>query len=179
MKEQIIKHYNSANLQQIQEGLTWYERAHNEAILLSQVFELPLTKVVGVLAALSPNNKWERNLIDAWNLLDKPCLTTKCCTFTKQRQKALDILGGNDSEERILGILNGTKTQNFFKNILHYKTSNTVTVDMWAFRSVKMEPKKKNYDPVAAAYKDAAVELKLRPHQLQAVVWGVVRGGVA
>ena len=179
MKEQIISHYKNADILQIQDGLTWYERAHNESLLLSMVFDISLPKVIGVIAALSPNNKWQRNLKDAWNLLDTPLITTKCCTFTKQRQKALDILKSSGEEAEILRILNGIKTQNFFKNILHHKTSETVTVDIWAFRSVNVKPTKKNYEPVAAAYREAAIELKLRPHQLQAVVWGVVRGGAA
>ena len=176
MQELIKKHYSRATLEQIQEGTTWYERAHNEAKLLSQVFDIPLPKVVGVISALSPNNKWKRNLHDAWNLLETPCITTKCCTFTKQRQKALDILNGSGREAEILSILKGTKTLTFFTNILYYSDSQSVTVDMWAYRSVNVEPKQKYYKQVQQAYQNVAKELNLIPHQLQAVVWGVVRG---
>lgn len=178
MENLIKKHFNRASIEALNEGMTWYMRAHNEAILLSQVFEIPLPKVIGVIAALSPNNKWKRNLIDTWNLLETPCLTTKCCTFTKQRQKALDILSGSGREADILRVLNGTKTQHFFTNILYYKDSQSVTVDMWAYRSVGVEPKKKYYKQIQTAYQNVAKELNLVPHQVQAVVWGVVRGSL-
>ena len=77
MKNKIIKHFKSSNDFNKNEGLTWYSRAYNEALLLSMVYELPIGKVVGVLAALSPNNKWQRNIHDTWNFLDKPSIKTK------------------------------------------------------------------------------------------------------
>lgn len=177
LKQLIKKHYLSSDLQNLNNGLTWYERAHNECKLLSMVFSKPLPIVVGVVSALSPNNKWQRNLHDAWNFLDKPSLKTKVCTFTNQRQKALDILKSDGSDEQIKNILRGTKTKNFYENILHYKTSDVVTVDMWAFRSVELPEKQKYFHRVAQAYSEVALELEIKPHQLQAVVWGVVRGG--
>lgn len=176
MENQIKKHYNSSDLKQRKEGLTWYKRAHNEALLLSQVFDVELPKVVGIIAALSPNNKWQRNLKDAWNLLETPLIKTKCSTYIKQRQKALDILNGTGRDIDILRTLGGTKTKNFYTNILYYKYSQEVTVDMWAYRSVNLEPKQKHYNSVELAYTNVAKELNIMPHQLQAVVWGVVRG---
>jgi len=179
LKTQIKEHYSKADLENLQLGLTWYERAHNECKLLSMTFGVPLSKVVGVVAALSPNNKWQRNLHDAWDFLDKPSLDTKVCTFTNQRKKALAILESDGENETIEGILKGTKTRNFFHNILNFKTSNRVTVDIWAYRSVSLEEKQKNYKIVSQAYSEVATEYKLKPHQLQAVVWGVVRGKIA
>ena len=176
MENLIRKHYNSADIKQITEGTTWYERAHNECVLLSSVFGIPLPKVIGVVSALSPSNKWKRNLQDAWKFLDKPHMNTKVCTFKNQRRKALNILKGTGREAEILSELNGTKTQHFFTNILYYKDSQTVTVDMWAYRSVNVESKQKYYKQVQTAYQNVARELDLLPHQLQAVVWGVVRG---
>ena len=49
---------------------------------------------------------------------------------------------------------------------------------MWAYRSVNVEPKQKYYKQVQQAYQNVAKELNLVPHQLQAVVWGVVRGSL-
>lgn len=179
LSAKIIKHYNKADDTGMESGLTWYNRAHNECVLLSQVFEIPLSKAVGVVAALSPNNKWKRNLHDAWQFLDSPSLETKVCTFKTQRQKALDILSSDGSDATILKILNGQKTKNFYENIKYYASSERVTVDMWAFRSVDLRASTKNFKLVELAYKEAATELDLRPHQLQAVIWGVVRGEYA
>ena len=179
LKMQIIQHFNNSDEHNLNVGLSWYERAHNECLLLSQVFELPLSKVVGVVSALSPNNKWKRNLFDTWNFLDKPSLETKVCTFLTQRKKALAILNSDGSDNSILAILKGNKTCNFYNNILHYKDSDVVTVDTWAYRSVNLKQSAKNFRLTELAYKEVAQDLNLRPHQLQAVVWGVVRGGIA
>lgn len=176
LKIKILKHYHSAKPENIRYGITWYERAHNECLLLSQVFELPLSKVVGVVAALSPNNKWTQNLTDAWNFLDAPSMETKVCTFFNQRKKALAILASDGSDNSIMVILNGLKTRNFYENILHHSKSNRVTVDIWAFRSVDLANSVKNFKATERAYLEVSQELKLRPHQLQAIVWGVVRG---
>lgn len=179
MKDMIIKHFESSSHHNLNEGLTWYARAFNECLLLSQVFEIPIGKVVGVLASLSPNNKWQRNIHDTWKFLEKPHLNTKVCTFKGQRRKALNILSCIGTDESIKEILKGPKTCNFFENILHYNTSQLVTVDMWAYRSVNLEPTVKNFELTVNAYKEAATQLKLQPHQVQAVVWGVVRGKIA
>jgi len=178
LKYMITEHFSKSDSHNMSVGLTWYHRAHNECLLLSQVFEIELNKVVGVVAALSPNNKWSRNLHDAWNFLDEPSLDTKVCTFMNQRKKALAILEAS-SDEEILSILNGDKTKNFFGNILYYNSSERVTVDLWAYRSVKLKPSKKNFRITELAYKEVAQDLNLQPHQLQAVVWGVVRGAAS
>lgn len=175
----ITDHFNNANEEEKSNGLTWYHRAYNECLLLSQVFELPLNKVVGVLSALSPRNKWKQNLYDTWSFLEAPSLDTKVCTFKGQREKALRILGGTGETQEILKILGGQKTQNFFSNIRFYGESQAVTVDVWAYRSVNLEPSKKNFKLTELAYKQVAQDLDLMPHQVQAVVWGVVRGKTA
>lgn len=179
MKDQIIKHYNSAGIKQLNAGREWYELAHIECQMIAQTLDIPLNKVVGVMASLSPNNKWARNIHDTWKFLDKPHMNTKVCTFKPQRRKALNILASDGTDESIKDILNGAKTRNFYDNIRHYLTSTCVTIDMWAYRSVDLAHTKKNFEIAANAYSEAAIELNLRPHQLQAVVWGVVRGDTA
>ena len=179
LKQLITEHFSKSSTENTQLGLSWYERAHNECVLLSQVFELELSKVVGVVSALSPNNKWQQNLKDAWKFLDEPHIKTKVCTFKAQRQKALDILNSSGSDEVVLKILSGDKTKNFYQNILYYKDSQAVTVDTWAYRSVGLKQSKKNFRITELAYKEVAQELNLQPHQVQAVVWGVVRGNAS
>ena len=55
--------------------------------------------VVGVLSALSPNNKWERNVIDDTENMcvayksDIPLDDVKVCTYNANKQKAIKILG--------------------------------------------------------------------------------------
>ena len=178
LKQEIHKHYIKSDLNNLKYGMTWYMRAHNECLLLSEVFDIPFNKVVGVVAALSPNNRWQQNLKDAWNFLETPSIDTKVCTFKNQRRKALAILQGGGRIDEITKILNGEKTKKFFTNIVNYDTSEDVTVDIWAYRSVGLEPKKKYYKLIEQAYQESAKQLGMLPHQLQAIVWGVVRGGI-
>jgi len=177
-KRDIIKLFNQTNGENLDNGMTWYKDANIYAKTLAKDFDIPLNKVIGVMAALSPNNKWDRNKIDTRKFLEEPSLDTKVCTFTNQRIKAMYIYHGTGCEDSILGILNGVKTCNFFSNILNHKTCDRVTVDMWAFRSVGTEEKLKNVPLVTQAYQELATELNIVPHQLQAVVWGVIRGSL-
>jgi hypothetical protein len=177
-KRDIIKLFNDTTEVNYSNGITWYKDANKYAKKLSRDFKIPLNKVVGVMAALSPNNKWARNKIDTRNFLAVPSLDTKVCTFINQRRKAIAILESNGTSKQIEVILNGIKTRNFYHNIRFYETSDKVTVDMWAFRSVGAEEKLKNVPMVTQAYQEVATELNIVPHQLQAVVWGVIRGSL-
>ena len=178
-KRKIRIHYNASTLENERSGLEWYKNAHKFALELSMHFSVTIEVTCGVIAALSPNNRWERNKLDAYNLLFEPFISTKCCTFLPQRQKALKIISESPSSDEILTILKGIKTQNFFSNMVNPETSENVTVDMWAFRSVGVDSKSKYIGDVTTAYKEVANELKLKPHQLQAIVWGVVRGSLS
>jgi hypothetical protein len=177
-KRKIAKLFKASSQENYDNGMTWYSDANDVARALSIKHNIGIQRVIGIMAALSPNNKWARNKIDTDKFLSKPSLDTKVCTFKNQRQKALDIYYGTGLVKDIEKTLNGIKTKNFFNNILWYQVSDKVTVDMWAFRSVGVEEKLKNVPLVTQAYKEVANDLNIQPHQLQAVVWGVVRGSL-
>ena len=65
----INKVFKQATAQEVNHGLTWYQDAQDACQAMADTYELPLAIVVGVVAALSPTNRWERNLIDADNML--------------------------------------------------------------------------------------------------------------
>jgi len=177
-KRKIAKLFNQSSPQNYTNGMIWYHKANTIAEVLAKKHNISKIRVIGILAALSPNNKWERNQIDVDLFLTRPSIDTKVCTFMNQRKKALEIYYGNGTIKHIEKTLNGIKTKNFFNNILNYDTSDHVTVDMWAFRSVGVEAKLKNVPLVTQAYKEVALEMNILPHQLQAIVWGVVRGSL-
>lgn len=161
------------------ECLRWYEKAHNECKLLADVFDISLNKVVGIVAALSPRNRWASNLSNTWDILETPSMSTRVGTFNKNKEKALAIHAlDNTRLDDIPEILKGRKVTNFYYNILNYDTSTCVTVDVWAFRSVELEQLNKHYSTVEQAYKNVAKELGWLPWQVQAVVWGHIRGKV-
>lgn len=177
-KAKIIALFNQTTRANLDNGMSWYKQANDYAHILNTKHGIGIVKTVGIMAALSPNNKWARNKIDTDKFISEPSIDTKVCTFKGQRQKALDIYHSDGNVETVLKILNGVKTKNFFSNILFFDTCDNVTVDMWAFRSVGAEEKLKNVKNVTQAYKEVARELEIQPHQLQAVVWGVIRGSL-
>lgn len=106
------------------EGLTWYQRANLAAVRLADQYEIGIDTAAGVIAALSPRNKWERNLIDAENLIATfvaagydACEEVKVCTFGTNKKKALDILLWAASDDLAREILSGPKLIEFFNCI--------------------------------------------------------------
>lgn len=80
-------------------GKHWYLRANNIARACSQAHGVPFLACVGVIAALSPNNKWARNVKDAQNLIAlfsiggmEAAETVSVCTYSKNKEKAIQIL---------------------------------------------------------------------------------------
>ena len=89
--------YKLATPDEVKAGLDWYANAHTEALTIANRFEIPLTTVVGVIAALSPNNKWERNITNASDLIaayldGEPVESVKVSTYHTMRNKAWSIL---------------------------------------------------------------------------------------
>ncbi len=167
--------YNKAENKQ---GLIWYRDAYRFSKEVASVTGLPVRVVVGVLSALSPNNKWERNKIDLVNFL-KSGGTAKVCTYNNQKEKALKILVQQPTELGIKRILRGDKTVNFFQNILHPYTDGAVTIDRWAIRAAGFSEKGlkvADYREIKQAYLLAAKKVGVRPQELQAVIWEEIRG---
>lgn len=162
-------------------GLSWYKQANAWCRLWSQELILPIENVVGVLAVLSPRNKWERNLSDALTVLKAHKVgidphSIKVATYGTNKTKAFQIAAGS------LDVLGGVKVTSFFDNILRPTASQAVTVDVWAARiangDLRANPGTlagKRYGEIAQAYADVAEYVGLLPHQVQAVTWMAAR----
>ena len=107
------------------EGLTWYQRANVAAVRLADQYEISIETAAGVIAALSPRNKWSRNLVDAENLIaayvaagPEACEEIKVCTFGANKKKAVDILIWSAGEEVAKEILSGPKLIEFYSCII-------------------------------------------------------------
>lgn len=177
-KKNINQVYNKATITELEEGFHWYDEALFSCLELSDYLEVPLVKVVGVTAALSPTNKWPKNLEDTENLIlgFKGNFDVPVSTYNKNKQKALEILKGNSCEERILKTLKGPKVSAFYDNILG---GDSVTVDGHAFnicRNLKVpltqaSVSASNYKLCEQAYRELAEENYLKACQLQAITW--------
>ena len=178
-------------------GLDWYKRAHNLGVRLIHAYDgLTLGQAVGVIAALSPNNKWTRNCIDAeamikvWHMGADP-MGVKVCTFNPNKAKAATILAltADDLEtDTIAEILNGRKVVAFYRSIMG--DPDAVCVDghayaVWIGERIPTSQTPsigvKLYADIARAYQLVAkrsYELcgtTLTPTQVQAVTWTTYR----
>lgn len=111
----ILATYFLASESEIRQGIAWYDDAHMIANRIAGSYELASRTVAGVIAALSPSNKWERNIKDADNFCrvfagGGDPLEIKVSTYGLNRTKALAILNGEDIDT----ILNGRKTVAFY-----------------------------------------------------------------
>jgi len=124
----IISTFGHATSTDISIGSYWYPSAYNIASRIAAEYRLSPYKVVGVIAALSPNNKWERNCFDAESLIKvfkygeaQDVIDTSVCTYPLNKSKALKILELDDHDLKlkpVLEILKGPKVIEFTHSIL-------------------------------------------------------------
>jgi hypothetical protein len=177
-------------------GRQWYTHAHTAALDLSASYPVGVITAAGVIAALSPNNRWHRNLLDADALINcyhqrgaHAASQLKVCTYDANKQKALTILKiTNPTVEDVATVLHGRKVSAFFHCILGSQTA--VCVDghaysIWAGQTIRttQTPKisPRLYEQIAKDYTHAADLITnrhptlhgpiLSPVELQAITW--------
>jgi len=180
----ILKVYRRATPEDTANGLEWYDRAKRHAKAISTKYFIHTHTVIGVMAALSPNNRWERNVKDtermcqAWvNGEDLSDFKVSC--YNTMKQKAWSILEDDlTDDDDILTRLNGQKIRSFYSNI---RGLTEVTIDGHALNialgirqgltSDKTNMGKKLYREMQEAYVKAAKRVGVKPHELQAITW--------
>lgn len=180
IKSNLIKRLDKATEAEIEAGMNWYREAQDHARFLSETFNVSRKVAAGVISALSPNNKWERNKIDAFNLLQavadgKSPDDIKVCTYSANKIKAFAIAEGN---AEILE--KSPKTFSFAMNVGELSADH-VTVDKWHMRACLTSSAKRvktQEAPTAAQYKrvekltaQVAKARGLKGFELQAIVW--------
>jgi hypothetical protein len=167
-------------------GAEWYPAANHAAQIMAIRYSVTLETVAGVIAALSPNNKWERNLTDADSMIRAYSMgghnaadSIKVGTYNANKTKALAILSGDDC----LQILGGLKVRAFYDCIIG---GDSVCVDGHAYaiwtggyipttKTPKITPKL--YDAISADYRLAAatinciLQAEYSAAQIQAITW--------
>ena len=180
----ILKLYRQATQEDTINGVEWYARAERMARAIAKDAGLPMPTVIGVMAALSPNNRWERNCKDAatmcraWQQGDSmDSFKVSCYNTMKAKAWAILDLGLTDDDD-ILSHLNGQKIRSFYSNI---RGLDEVTIDGHALNiargkregltSDKTNMGKREYRELQAAYVRAAKRVGVKPHVLQAITW--------
>jgi hypothetical protein len=174
---------------EIVSGSEWYLNARKAAIITADRHSVELEVVAGVIAALSPNNRWERNLIDANSLIQAYAAggialasDTKVATYNTNKHKALAILEGGEP----LNILGGLKVRAFYSCILGSRQD--VCVDGHAYSIWKGERipttqtptiTPKVYAAIVADYQRATLTInsilsaEYTAAQIQSITWTV------
>lgn len=184
-----------ASATDLEQGMGWYQRAYDLAVRFIHTYDgLLLGQAIGVIAALSPNNKWVRNCRDAesmirlWHQGQDP-RQAKVCTFSKNKEKAARILELESVDTEIIqDILSGQKVVAFYRCISGF--NDTVCVDghayaIWLGERVPttQTPKisKATYAAITRSFvlvSERSIELcgrSLTPAQVQAVTWVTYR----
>ena len=65
----IVAKFALATSLEVAQGVAWYSIALATAEYMAEKYGLSADTCAGVIAALSPNNRWERNIIDAENII--------------------------------------------------------------------------------------------------------------
>ena len=174
--------------QEKRDGIVWYLDAHKECQQIAIDFDLPVYIVAGVVAALSPNNRWELNVRNARDMVaaymgGEDIDSFSVCTYSAMKRKAWGILEVMPDYDETKVLLSGKKITCFFENIMG---EDTCTIDGHArniaygervtLTDAKTSIGKKEYAELQAAYVTAAKKLRyqnkrVKAYELQAVTW--------
>lgn len=176
--------YDLATDEQILLGKQWYGDAQDYAKYLSMKYNIELYVCATVISCLSPNNKWERNKIDAENVIKAwiagiPPESIKVCTYNANKVKAFLALDGQLISEK------SPKTHAFAMNV-GLKSADHITIDKWHLRACMFTPDDGikecvesctivQYRRVEKITAQLAQELNLKGYELQAIIWVTIK----
>ena len=156
----------------------WYQEANDFGSDVAKLFDIPLSKVLGVVSVLSPLKEWSNNKKLAIQFIS----SGDCGHMKNNKKKAREILALDiDSalEFNILKIINGQKTTAFFLNMMYPNRKDYVTIDRHAVaiaigrNATENEQvlNGKQYTFLRDCYIIVANKLGLAPLHLQSITW--------
>ncbi len=179
IKKNLLEMYEKRTDQHTQEGMQWYKTANQICIDMGKQLDYDPAVVAQVISALSPRNKWEKNIIDTRTVLEavndgKNPEDVKVSTFHSNKNKAFEIARGERGIDKA-----SPKTYSFVKNIAELDASK-VTIDVWHLRACFGKTIDSGLTPLR--YKQleqltlkCAEMVGVRGYEFQAIVWGIVR----
>jgi hypothetical protein len=179
IKKNLLEMYEKRTDQHTQEGMQWYKTANQICVDMGKQLDYDPAVVAQVISALSPRNKWERNIIDTRTVLEavndgKSPEDVKVSTFHSNKNKAFEIARGERGIDQA-----SPKTYSFVKNIAELDDSK-VTIDVWHLRACFGKTIDSGLTPLR--YKQleqltlkCAEMVGVRGYEFQAIVWGIVR----
>ena len=187
MTRRIMRWYDQATPEEIEEGISWYAMARREAIVIAARYGITYEQAAAVIAVLSPNVKWENNVQSAHRACEwyarfgALARIPGYCGYGANVVKADRVLSGD------IDAVSGPKVVAFFNAIMG--DMSTVVVDIWAARAARSKDRLKatmytgsgempgaiERRAMQKAYKNAAAKINVEPAHMQAIVWVVIR----
>jgi len=184
IKSNLKRWFEAATDEDKASGMAWYEDAQNFTSYLSEKYGIERYICATVVSCLSPNNKWERNKIDAETVI-KAFLNNiapdsiKVCTYNNNKLKAFRALNGELISEK------APKTHAFAMNV-GLLSPDHVTIDKWHIRACLIKPTEGvvpcvetvtalHYRRVERITSELAHELNLKGYELQAIIWVAIK----
>jgi len=181
--------FSKATPDQVKSGKAWYKDAQSFCRKMSKKYSVDRYKVAAVVSCLSPNNKWERNKIDAEQLIKsyhagQGIDSFKVCTYNANKHKAWRVLGEDEQDGTYISA-KSPKTHAFAMNVGRL-SRNHVTIDKWHLRACLCKPKdgitetqesctEIQYRRVEALTNEIAENQGLKSYELQAIVWVTIK----
>jgi hypothetical protein len=194
----ILKMYHAASAAQLQAGISWYQSAHQECkrlvTLLPMVSKLSsstnfpnafytIERTAGIVSALSPGLRWERNVEAAEALITEQSVVGIGVRYKANIRKAERIRDGCNVANEFAG-RGRPKTRAFWILLCNPANPSTVCVDshaysIWRGERIPLDeiPHVRDglYKRIAGDYIVVAKDLGLLPSQLQAITWVAYR----
>lgn len=169
----IVTVYNQATPEEKEYWGKWYHNAKSDVEDLATQFNLPFPVVAGIVAVLSPGNKWSLNLRAAEKLLQGQ---TKINAYPRQVKRAQKILETGDTS-----LVSGPKVTVFFNSLMSPKlvekdmVLDGHAINIWRGEKVTLKslstPNTKERAQMIQDYQIAANELGVPVQAVQAVTW--------
>lgn len=185
-----VKHilgiYYLANEAERMLGSEWYPTATKFCMRIALSANVEVIKVAGVLAALSPRNRWLRNMADTEAMAHAYVVggataagQVTVCTWGRNKRKAIEILECKEPDDfTIIDILNGPKTIAFYQSIMGHKDNPCIdghAYGIWLGHRVALDKVPKLGVKLLATIKEdyatAARMTLTNPRDLQAITW--------
>lgn len=172
MRDRLLRIYEAAAGDVHALGRLWYPNAEGVIAELSDEFGVGRPRVAAIVAALSPQQRWRKNIEGARAVLADEAW--RAPGYAANIAKAEALCAGAP----ILATLGGDKVTNFWANLVGSRTA--VTIDVWAQRAAlgarhPHQPKFGRYARLAAAYRAGGEVVGETPREFQAIIWNAIR----
>lgn len=177
----ILALYDAASETQRLQGMEWYPKAARVAESIAATHNITVKQAAAIIAHLSPRTAWALNVKRAWEVAGTGTtsgLSRSVAKAAEAREASVPLATFSKTSY---------KTRSFFSNIVGSSDvyagdggTYCVTVDIWAARAAGVPDADLSnfttYFSIEDAYILAAKARGIRPCQMQAITWVVVRG---